>query len=102
LFLANIIQVKESKKGLTFEIQVIPHASRAEITGLQDGTLELKVTAQPVERAANIACINLLAKVLQLRKSQLEILAGEKSRKKVVLVKDINKKDLEEKISNIL
>jgi uncharacterized protein (TIGR00251 family) len=100
--LANMFQVKESKKGLTFEIQVTPHASRAEITGLQDGALKLKVTAQPLEGAANIACINLLAQALKLRKSQLEILVGEKSREKIVLVKDISKKDLEEKISDIL
>ena len=100
--MASIIQVKESKKGLTFEIQVTPHASRAEITGWQDGMLKLKVTAQPLEGAANSACINLLAQALKLRKSQLEILAGTKSRKKVVLVKDISKEDLEEKISNIL
>ncbi len=97
-----MFQVKELKKGLTFEIQVTPHASRAEITGLQDGMLKLKVTAQPVEGAANLACVKLLSKTLELRRSQLEILVGEKSRKKVVLVKGINKKDLEEKINNIL
>ena len=100
--MASIIQVKESKKGLTFEIQVTPHASRVEITGWQDGMFKLKVTAQPLEGAANIACVNLLAQALKLRKSQLEILVGEKSRKKIVLVKDISKKDLEEKINNIL
>ena len=97
-----MFQVKELKKGLTFEIQVTPHASRAEITDLKDGALKLRVTAPPVEGAANIACINLLAQALKLRKSQMEILAGGKSRKKIVLVKDISKKDLEEKISNIL
>jgi uncharacterized protein (TIGR00251 family) len=100
--LANMFQVKESKKGLTFEIQVTPRASHSEIAGRQDGALKLKVTAQPLEGAANIACINLLAKALKLKKSQMEILAGEKSRKKIVLVKDISKKDLEEKINNIL
>lgn len=100
--MANMLQVKESKKGLTFEIQVTPHASHSEIADRQDGALKLKVTAQPLEGAANIACIKLLAKALELRKSQLEILAGKKSRKKIVLVKDISKKDLEEKISNIL
>ena len=91
--MAGMFQIKEFKNGLTFEIQVIPRASRAEITGWQDGALKLK---------ANLACVKLLSKVLELRRSQLEILAGEKSRKKVVLVKDISKKDLEEKISNIL
>ncbi len=100
--MASIIQVKESKKGLTFEIQVTPRASHSGIASWQDGVLKLKVTAQPSEGAANIACINLLARTLKLRKSQLEIFAGEKSRKKIVLVKDISKKDLEGKISNIL
>lgn len=100
--MANIIVVKESKKGLTFEIQVTPRASHTEIAGRQDKALKLRVTAQPVEGAANIACIDLLAKALKLKKSQLEILAGAKSRKKIVLVKDILKKDLEEKINNIL
>ena len=100
--MASIIQVKESKKGLTFEIQVTPHASREEIVGMQEGALKIKITASPVEGAANEACLKLLAKALKLRKSQLEILAGAKSRKKVVLVKDISKEDLEEKISNIL
>ena len=99
--MANIIQIKESKKGLTFEIQVTPRASHSEIAGRQDGALKLKVAAQPVEGSANIACINLLAQAFKLRKSQLEILAGAKSRKKIVLVKDISKKDLEAKINNI-
>jgi uncharacterized protein (TIGR00251 family) len=98
----SIIQVKESKKGLTFAIQVTPHASHNEITGWQDGMLKLKVTTQPVEGAANLACINLLAQALKLRKSQLEILVGEKSREKIVLAKDISKEDLEEKINNVL
>jgi len=97
-----MFQVKESKKGLTFKIQVTPRASHSEIVGQQDGALKLKVTAQPLEGAANAACINLLAKALKLRKSQLDILVGEKSRGKIVLVKDINKKDLEEKINNSL
>ena len=97
-----MFQVKELKKGLTFEIHVTPRASRATITGFQEGVLKLKVTAQPVEGAANLACVKLLSKALELRKSQVEILVGKKSRKKIVLVKDISKKDLEEKINNIL
>jgi uncharacterized protein (TIGR00251 family) len=99
--LACIIQVKESKKGLTFEIQVTPGASRPEIACRQEGGLKLKVTSQPVEGAANTACIDLLGKALKLKKSQLEILTGTKSRKKIVLAKDILKTDLEEKINNI-
>jgi len=93
--------LRETKKGLTFDIQVIPHASRAELVGAQNGALKIKVTAPPVEGAANEACIKLLAKELGLKKSQMEITSGAKSRKKTVMIKDINKAELETKINNI-
>jgi uncharacterized protein len=100
--LNNMINLKESKKGLTFDIQVIPHASRSEIVCIQDGVLKIKVTAPPVEGAANEACIKLLAGELGLKKSQMEILAGVKSRRKTVMIKNVDKEELELKINNIL
>jgi len=100
--LTNMVRLRESKKGLTFDIQVIPHASRAEIAGVQEGAFKVKVTAPPVEGAANEACIKLLAKELGLKKSQMEISSGAKSRKKTVMIKDISKAELETKINNIL
>ena len=56
--------VKESKNGLTFDIQVTLRATRAGIAGVQDEALKVKVTALPVEGEANAACIKLLAKEL--------------------------------------
>jgi uncharacterized protein (TIGR00251 family) len=100
--LTTSLHVKESKNGSTFSISVTPRASRAEIAGLQEGMLRLKVTALPVEGAANEACIKLLAKELGLKKSQMEIFAGTKSRKKAVLIKEISKAELEKKIAAVL
>ena len=100
--MTNMVWLRESKKGLTFDIQVIPHASRAEIAGVQEGAFKVKVTAPPVEGAANEACIKLLARELGLKKSQMEISSGVKSRKKTVMIKDISKAELETKINNIL
>ena len=96
-----MVRLRESKRGLTFDIQVIPHASRAEIAGVQEGAFKVKVTAPPVEGAANEACIKLLSKELGLKKSQMEIFSGAKSRKKTVMIKDISKTELEAKINNI-
>lgn len=94
--------VKESKNGLTFDIVVTPRASRAGIAGLQDEALKIKVTALPVEGAANEACVKLLAKELELKKSQIGIFAGHKSRRKTVLVRAITKGELEKKIRAVL
>ena len=99
--MTSMVLLRESKNGLSFNIQVIPHASRAEIVGAQGGALKIKVTAPPVEGAANKACIKLLAKELGLKKSRMEISSGAKSRKKTVMIKDISKAELETKINNI-
>lgn len=99
--MTDMVFLRESKKGLTFDIHVIPHASRVEIVGVRGGALKVKVTVPPVEGAANEACIKLLAKELGLKKSQLEIASGAKSRKKTIMVKDISKVELETKINNI-
>ena len=94
--------VKESKNGLTFDIQVTPRASRAGIAGVQDEVLKVKVTALPVEGAANEACIKLLAKELGLKKGQIGIFTGQKSRRKTVLIKEITKAELEKRIYGVL
>lgn len=94
--------LKESKNGPTFDITVTPRASRAGIAGQQDETLKVKVNALPVEGAANEACIKLLAKELGLKKNQITILAGHKSRRKTVLVQGITAAKLAGKIKEIL
>lgn len=96
------VEIRETKKGLTFDILVVPNASRAEISGKQDRALKVRVTAPPVEGAANEACIKLLAGELGLKKSRMEIFAGGTSRKKTVLIRDTDKKDLALKVQGLL
>ncbi len=90
--------IRETKDGVSFDIHVNPHASKAEIAGIAGGLLKVKVTAPPVEGAANTACILLLSKKLGLKKSRMDIIAGDKGRKKTIRVRDISTADLEQKI----
>ncbi len=99
--MADTLLIRETKNGLTFDIHVNPHTSRAGIAGLAEGMLKIKVTAPPVEGAANEACIVLLSKKLGLRKSQMEIVAGARGRKKTILVKEIDRGELEQKIAQL-
>ena len=99
--MTQTILIRETKNGLSFDIHVNPHASRADIAGISEGMLKVKVTAPPVEGAANEACIALLSKKLGLRKSQMTISAGARGRKKTILVSEISKADLEQKIHKL-
>lgn len=99
--MTHTLLIRETKNGLSFDIHVNPHASRAVIAGISEGMLKVKVTAPPVEGAANEACIGLLSKKLGLRKSQIKISAGAKGRKKTILVSEISKTDLEQRIHQL-
>lgn len=99
--MTQTILIRETKNGLSFDIHVNPHASRADIAGISEGMLKVKVTAPPVEGSANQACIGLLSKKLGLRKSQMKISAGARGRKKTILVSEISKADLEQKIHKL-
>jgi len=66
---------------------------------VHDGALKVKVTAPPVEDAANRAVIEFLSKSLGVPKSNLQILAGAKSRDKVLQISGLSLSDFRVKIS---
>lgn len=61
---------------------VQPRASKNQLCGLQDGELKLRLTAPPVEGAANDCCRDYLAKLLKIPRSSVTIVSGESSRHK--------------------
>jgi uncharacterized protein (TIGR00251 family) len=64
-------------------IRVIPRASKNEIS-LRDGKLLVRVTAPPVDAAANDAVVALLAAHFGAPKRAVRIVSGERSRNKIV------------------
>jgi len=99
--LTDTLLIRETKNGLSFDISVNPHASRSQIAGISEGLLKVKVTAPPVEGAANDACIELLAKKLGLKKSRMKISAGARGRKKTILINDVSRTELEQKLRSL-
>jgi hypothetical protein len=81
-----MLPVQDHSSGISFKIRVQPKSSRNQILGTQGDALKMKVTAPPVEGAANKACIELLAKALGVPKSCLEITSGHAGRDKRILV----------------
>ena len=87
--------VQESPEGVTFRVTVQPRGSRNEIVGLRGDALKIKLTAPPVEGAANRMCVEFLAKALKVRKSDVEIIQGHSSRAKKVLVRSASRDSIE-------
>lgn len=92
-------RLHDGQHGAALTVRVTPRARRDEVAGiLEDGTLRVRVSAPPAEGKANAALLAFLAKVLGVRKSRLEIVAGEKGLDKIVSVVDLSSKDVEAKI----
>lgn len=80
---------------LTLKVRVIPNAHKNSLVGLQDGVLVVRLTAPPVDGKANAALLDFLACQLNLRKQQVQLHSGLKSRHKVVKVQGIGRAELE-------
>jgi len=91
----------ESGGGVTFAVRVVPRSSRNAVAGVQGDALKVKLTAPPVEGAANTALIEFLAKQLGVRRSAVSIVSGEKSRSKTVRVEGVTWQRIEKVLRNI-
>jgi uncharacterized protein (TIGR00251 family) len=60
------------------------------MTITEDGALKIRLTAPPVDGAANEALIKFLAEALSISRSRVEIVAGQTSRQKVVRIAGIS------------
>ena len=75
--------------AVILDVRVIPRASRPGLAGTRDGVLLVRLSAPPVEGAANAELIQVLAKALDVPKRQVTIVAGERSRLKRVRVEGL-------------
>jgi len=72
--------------GTRLRLRVKPGARKRAILGVHDGALKLSVTTPPERGKANRSAIKLLAAVLEVAPGEIDLLAGQSSRDKTVLV----------------
>ena len=83
--------ISEANGGVTFAVRVIPRSSRNQIVGVEGGALKIKLTAPPVEGAANAALVEFVAVWLGVRRSSVSITSGDKARNKLVRVNGVTR-----------
>ena len=75
-------------------VRIQPRASKNSVSRMEDGSLKIRLTAPPVDGAANEALIAFLAKTLSTAKSNIEIVSGHTAREKRIRVTGINEQDI--------
>lgn len=85
--------IREVAEGLIVKVRIVPNSSKNDIV-LEDEFIKVKVTAQPIENKANKALVEYLSKTFKLPKTNIEILKGDTSKEKTILLgtKDTNKR----------
>lgn len=96
-------KLHNGKHGAALTIRVTPRARKTELGGvLEDGTVRVRVAAPPVDGKANKALVKYLSELFGVRKSKIEIVAGEKGLDKIISIDGMPAAEAEERIQEYL
>src|SRR6185295_5163078 len=86
--------------GALLSVKLQPRASTSEIGKPIGSELRIKVTAPPVDSAANEALIHLLAENLDCARSRVELVRGQTSRHKLVKLHGMTAEDVAKQLAS--
>lgn len=92
----------ESAQGTWFKVRAVPGASQDRIGGILGDALKVCVAAAPEKGKANQRILKVLASCLRVSGGSLELLGGETSRDKRVLVPGLSTTELRNRLAQAL
>ena len=84
---------------VALSLRLTPRASSNAVLRYEGGVLHLRLTAPPVEGAANAACCAYVAALLGIRPAQVAVRHGHKSRDKVLAVSGLSAEMVGERLA---
>ena len=91
--------LRETSDGTLLSVKLQPRASKNEIGAPLGDDLKIKVTAPPVDAAANRALVEFLAEKLDCPRGRLELIRGHTSRHKTILLHGFKPGEIVAKLS---
>ena len=79
-------------------VRVQPRSSENALVGWSGDTVKVRVTAPPVEGAANTACLSVLSKLLDVPLTHVSLVKGEHSRNKVVRILGLTEDQVQDRL----
>lgn len=95
------MKVTPQGNGVVLAVKVVPRAARNELAGFQEGVLRIRLTAPPVEGAANQALVRFLADLLGVSRQEVEIVAGQAGRQKLVKVHGLSPEQVIDRLAEL-
>lgn len=83
-------KIREAGDGVDVPLHIQPRARRDELAGFHNGALKLRISAPPVDDAANRSVIAFFSSLLDVPKSRLELTSGLRSRDKILHIRGIS------------
>ncbi|MDA8096919.1 MAG: YggU family protein [Desulforudis sp.] len=78
--------IRSDSRGVSFAVRIQPRASRNEVVGVLGDEIKIRITAPPVDGAANEALCTFLGWLFGVPARAVEIVSGRTGRRKVVHV----------------
>lgn len=82
--------LEATSDGVRVALRVIPRSARTSFDGIRHGRLLLRVTAPPVDGAANQAVLGAVALALRVPKGRVTVVSGASTRDKVVEIAGVS------------
>lgn len=80
-------ELKQHADGsIGLRVFVKPRSSKSRVAGAHEGMVEVALAAPPVDGAANDELVRTLARVIGVGRSSVQIVAGERSRTKLLAI----------------
>jgi uncharacterized protein len=97
-----MIELADHPEGVVLPVRAQPGAGKNAIRGEQNGMLKVSVTQVAEKGKANKSLIEVLAKGLGLKRSQIELIVGQTQPQKRFLIRGMSRADLAERIGAVL
>ena len=91
-----MIRYSRHARSLTFAVRVVPRSSHSEVGGEHNEALRVRLSAPPVDGAANRELVRVLAKSFHVPQNAVEIVSGANSKNKIVRLQGADAARLEQ------
>lgn len=92
----------QNNNGVIFSVKLVPNSSFSKVVDYTEEYVRIKISSPPIENKANKELISFCSKLFGINKSKIEIISGDKSKLKKILLTDTKIDDVMQKLMFVL